>query len=240
MVSHDKRQGVKLLAVVVDRDREKHVTELFRKMHIHTGTAILARGSANSEILDFLGLGSADKTMLMSLAPAAKVNFALHTLFEKLKLSHPGKGIAFTLPLSGIGEALNHVLEEEVRELMCGEVEQEMEKEHGEIKHSLVIAVVNEGFSEDVMEAAREAGATGGTVVLARRVALDEEAVTIFGVEVDVEKEVVIILAAKETKRSIMQAISRKCGLRTEARGAVFSLPVDTVIGLNLTEPDGE
>ncbi|MDR2670846.1 MAG: hypothetical protein LBC26_03900 [Oscillospiraceae bacterium] len=233
MVGHDRRLGIKLLIVVVDRDKAKHVTELFRGMHVHTGMAILARGSANSEILDFLGLGSADKAMFLSLEPAAKVKLVLDTLFEKLKLSRPGKGIAFTLPLSGIGEALNHVMEEEAKECMRGEVENEMEKEHGEIRHSLIVTVVGAGFSEDVMEAAREAGATGGTVLLARRVALDEEAVTIFGVEVDVEKEVVVILAAKEAKRAIMQAISRKCGLRTEAKGAVFSMPVDAVIGLN-------
>ncbi|MDR0670708.1 MAG: hypothetical protein LBF64_00140, partial [Oscillospiraceae bacterium] len=208
MVGHDRRPGVKLLIAVVDRDRAKYVTELFRGMHIHTGMAMLARGSANSEMLDLLGLGSADKVMLLSLEPVAKVKFVLDTLFEKLKLSRPGKGIAFTLPLSGIGEALNHMLEEEARELMHGEVGNEMEKEHGEIRHSLIVTVVNAGFSEDVMEAAREAGATGGTIMLARRVALDEEAVTIFGVEVDVEKEVIVILAAKEAKRAIMQAIS--------------------------------
>jgi hypothetical protein len=81
------------------------------------------------------------------------------------------------------------------------------------------------------MEAARAAKATGGTVFHARRVGL-KEAETFFGVTIQPEKEVVMILAKRSYKQEIMQSITAKSGLQTEAKTVVFSLPVNDVIGL--------
>ena len=52
------------------------------------------------------------------------------------------------------------------------------------------------------------------------------------GAEMAEEKDIVLIVADSETKLAIMQAISEKCGIQTEAKGIVYSLPIDNVIGL--------
>ena len=98
--------------------------------------------------------------------------------------------------------------------------------------NDLVIAIVNQGYSSDLVDTAREAGALGGTVVNARGQA-HEGAVKFFGMSDQDEKEIVFILVNKENKVSIMRALSETHGLNTKAHGVVFSLPVDTIIGMD-------
>ena len=81
------------------------------------------------------------------------------------------------------------------------------------------------------MDAARSEGARGGTVLYARRVGM-EDMENVLGFTFQPEKEVVAILAPKTQKKTLMEAINRSAGLTTEARGILFALPVDDLIGL--------
>ncbi len=90
----------------------------------------------------------------------------------------------------------------------------------------LIFCVVNSGFSQNVMEAARAAGAKGGTVVRARGTA-NPESEEFFNITVQPEKEMVMILARKESKDDIMHAIYKACGPASDGQGLVFSLPVN-------------
>ena len=101
----------------------------------------------------------------------------------------------------------------------------------GEDAYQMVIAVVNQGYSEEVMAAARPAGATGGTVLHSRRVG-DGQTPAFWGISVQPEKEIVTILCRREEKTAVMQAIADKCGMRTQAQGIVLCVPVETVVGL--------
>ncbi|NLB29142.1 MAG: P-II family nitrogen regulator [Clostridiales bacterium] len=95
----------------------------------------------------------------------------------------------------------------------------------------LIITTVNSGYSDVVMEAARLAGARGGTILHARG-SVGEEMKKFFGVTIDPEKEVVLILTIRENRVAMMSAIKDAAGLKTEARGLSFSLPVDDVAGI--------
>ena len=93
-------------------------------------------------------------------------------------------------------------------------------------KYELVLCVVNAGFSQNVMEAARAAGAKGGTVVRARGTA-NPESEEVFNITIQPDKEIVMILTKKEIKDDIMHAIYKECGPASEGQGLVFSLPVN-------------
>lgn len=97
--------------------------------------------------------------------------------------------------------------------------------------YELVFAVVNSGFSGSVMDAARAAGATGGTVLRARGTA-NPDAEDFFGISIEPEKEIVMILASGETKDAILTAIYRECGLATAGQGIAFTLPVNKTVGI--------
>ena len=103
--------------------------------------------------------------------------------------------------------------------------------EENEIKCSLVVVIVNKGFSEQVMDSARANGATGGTILSGRGTG-GEKAKKFFSLSLQEEKEVVLILVKEEIRAEIMRAVSREVGLDTPGRGIVFSLPVEESLGL--------
>ena len=98
--------------------------------------------------------------------------------------------------------------------------------------YSLVIAILNRGFSDVAMSAARNAGAKGGTVISAKSFGLHEEE-TFFGISILPEKEVVMILTNDESKNAIMRAIIKHVGIETDGGGLIFSLPVTDVEGIS-------
>ena len=105
-----------------------------------------------------------------------------------------------------------------------------------EFAHECIVCIVNAGFSDTVMDAAKELGARGGTVVHARGTA-NLEAEKFFGITVQPEKEMVLILVPGEIKEDILHALYRTVGLQTPGQGIAFSLPVDGVVGLSQGEP---
>ena len=98
-------------------------------------------------------------------------------------------------------------------------------------KFELVIALVNTGFTELVMDAAREAGAHGGTVVHARGTG-NKEMEKRFGVVVTPDKEMVLILVNKKIGDKVLEAVYKQAGLQTKGQGIAFTLPVSDVVGL--------
>lgn len=97
--------------------------------------------------------------------------------------------------------------------------------------YELIVTIVNRGFTDDVMDAARSQGAGGGTVLHARGSGI-HEAEKFFGVSIQPEKEIVLVVVQRARKQAVMQAICTAAGLFTEGRGMSFSLPVDEVAGI--------
>ena len=99
-------------------------------------------------------------------------------------------------------------------------------------KHEVIMCIVNSGFSESVMDAARELGARGGTVIRGRGTA-NAEAEKLYGIAIQPEKEIVIILVDSSIKNGILHALYKKVGLETPGQGIAFALPVEDVVGLS-------
>ena len=104
-----------------------------------------------------------------------------------------------------------------------------------EYKYELIVSIVNAGFSESVMEAAKEAGARGGTVIHGRGTA-NKESEKFFGITVQPEKEVVLIVVSKDIKEKVLHALYKSVGLDTRGQGLAFSLPVDGAVGFTPAE----
>ena len=99
-------------------------------------------------------------------------------------------------------------------------------------EHEVIFCIVNAGFSDAVMDAAKEFGARGGTVIRARGTA-NAEAEKLFQIAVQPEKEIVMILVDAKIKNDILHALYQAVGLKTPGQGLAFSLPVDEVVGLS-------
>lgn len=98
-------------------------------------------------------------------------------------------------------------------------------------KYEVIIAIINEGFSDVVMDAARENGARGGTIAHARGTGT-KEIEKKYGIVITPQKEMIYILVNTKIRDQVMSAINKVAGIETKGQGIVFSLPVNDVSGL--------
>lgn len=227
--------SLKLVFFVVDWQRAKIVTDVFFEEKVRFHFTNIGKGTASSELLDLLGIGASEKAIITCLEQEVGVPVLMKEVRKKLHNYGPGAGIAFTIPLSAINDPVLLVFKqsihnnEKIAAAKSGQGVNMTEK----ISSDLIVCIVNQGNSGELMNTARAAGATGGTVLHARGSA-HEGAVKFFGISLQDEKEMILILSNREKKTAIMQAICEAHGLNSEARGIVFSLPVDNVMGLSL------
>lgn len=227
-MANDAKRSFQLLVLITTPKLADTAANLLRRDALPIQYRISAEGTASSDIMDMLGLGSVDKSILVSTIPKHYGEDVLDRLHGKLRLNTVNSGIAFTIPLTGASNLLLQLTQTVGNELGS---EGKDEMTMTEAKHTLVAAVVNRGFSEDVMNAARAAGARGGTVIHSRCIG-NEEATGVWGLSVQEEKEIILILSKAEVKLDIMRSITEMCGVNSKAQGVVFSLPVDSVMGL--------
>lgn len=231
MTGNYKKPAFQMLFLIATPKLVDKAVDLFQTENVPAQYITHSQGTASNEVMDMLGLDGVDKRILMSMMPRIVVPEILTKLQKKLHLGMPNTGIAFTVTMSGgsgrVLQLIETLIPEEKRALLEREESEAMENEY-----SMVLAIVNQGFSENVMNAARPMGASGGTVFHSRRVG-SEEATRFWKISVQQEREVVIILAKKDDKLPIMQAISKECGMQSKAQGIVFSLPVDGTVGLD-------
>lgn len=188
---------------------------------------ISAVGTAPNEMTDILGLGSPDKAIMITALSAFDSEQLMLTYKKQLRLGTIDSGIAFTIPISSASVLLLHIANKIQGTNNNGKEEKPMAS-----THSLIVATVDHGFSQEAMDAARTAGAGGGTVIHGHRVGNEQEA-SLWGLSFQEAKDIVLIVADNDSKNSIMTAISEKCGMKSEAKGMVISLPIDTVTGIN-------
>ena len=232
-MTYGAKLSLDLVFAICDRGKEKKIAPFFKSRDALFSLLGLGEGTASSKMLDYLGLGRVDKTFLLSVMPSGEARDVLAKIDDALDLKQPGHGIAFTLPVDGV------CVKEDVRAISCGEEGNGGNEVAQEYQHALIFAVANRGYSEEVMDAARAAKATGGTVIHGRGTA-PSGADKFFGVTLQPEREVIIILASRDAKDDIMKAIASKAGAGTPANAFTFCVPAGNVTGLQSYLPQAE
>ena len=212
--------GAVLMITITDRSRGEEFANWYQKQGIPRVMTTLGNGTATTEILNLLGLEATEKAVLFCVA--ARSPRLVRRAAKDLWLDVPGRGVLMTVPISSMGVAAKEYL------LQGQEAEEIMESKQ---THELVVAIAKQGHTDQVMNAARSAGATGGTVVHAKGAGTDL-AKKFFGVSIATERELVFILVKAENRKDIMKAIIAQAGVKTEAEAMVFSMPVSDIAGL--------
>ncbi|MEE0928707.1 MAG: hypothetical protein UIG59_05915 [Acutalibacteraceae bacterium] len=220
--------SLRLLLLITHSKFADKASKMFAKTEMPMHYKMNAVGTASSEMMDILGLGSSEKSIIASVLPKNLADDILKRLHKELRLGSVNSGIAFTAKLSAVSNLIVKMYENNNISVS----DRKDDSTVTESGYSLIAAIVNPGFSEEVMNVAREAGAGGGSVIHSRRIA-DETAVTSWGLDIQEEKEIVLIVTDVESKAAIMQAIGKSCGIHSEAKGFVLALPIETVIGLD-------
>lgn len=216
--------NMSLLVSVIERGRGDRVVEIAKAAGAGGSTVIMGRGAVQNSLLRFLCLGDLEKEIIFTLGtrdemqriiPALRyaaglckkrpsVGFLVDvTAFFRL----PGKGQPFSLPLNEKGSHMS--------------------------SHELICVIANTGYADDIMDSARKAGATGGTIVKARGTGTEKDG-SFFGITIVPEKEMVLIVVRNEQYEKILGAV-RNCPCLTETGvGIVFSLPVEDFFQLGM------
>ncbi len=224
--------NIYLMTTIVDRKIAEKYLKLYRENDLQVVFLTLGYGTASNEVMDYLGLDSVEKAVAMSVVEEETWITLKKQLQKKLQIDAPGGGIAFTVPLSSVGgkKPLQYLLEKE-------NYEKQEESTLKNTDRELIVVIAQQGYTDLIMDAAREAGAYGGTVIHAKGTGA-EVAEKFMGVTLAAEKEIVYIVSKKEEKNAIMKSIMEKAGLETKAKSICFSLPVTDTAGLRLLEDE--
>ena len=203
------------------------LTGVCEDMALPLNVTLSGRGTAVKSMLDVLGIESNLKRIMFSVANEEKTREFITRQKRQLHIGVPGHGIVIAVPVKSIGG---------------GKTVAYLRGEDGTAKYTpslnyayeLIFVIANEGRTDTVMNAARAAGARGGTVLHGKGTG-SEAAMKFLNISIADEKEVILIVAPTAEKTAIMSEILKKAGPDTDAKAIAFSLPTSAVAGFGFS-----
>lgn len=206
--------------------------EICRGLSVPLSVAFHAKGTAANSMLELLGMKNNEKRAAFSVCSREKTKQLIKAEREKMFIGMPGQGIIVSVPLKSIGGG-------KTVEYLNGKKEAAPSMPVLNPDYELIVVIANEGRTELVMDAARAAGATGGTVLHGKGTGTKSKE-NFFSVSIAREKEVLLIVAKSSQKKHIMQEIIKNAGAGMEANAIAFSLPVTEISGFKMTEEESK
>lgn len=196
-------ERMSMLVTIVERGSAPAMMRLYTQNQVFLHCQRPGRGTATSEIMDILGLGSSEKDILISYGTQETVERLMYRLGNDLHTSVRGGGIAFNLPLSGMNNLVAAAIRYQSNELRKEEGTMDMESKG---KNTLILVTCSRGCMEDV-----EAS---------------------YGLTLNEEREIVAIVVPTEIRNDVMEAVNAKHGLKSKSEGMLCSMAVDHMIHL--------
>lgn len=225
----DKR--AKLLIGIIGKEDEIRFTAAVNKCCTAASFSGVGHGTARTSYMSYFGFNEIEKRVVFSIIPEPLERNILTTIGQDLKLYLVGKGIAFTCPMSGISSIVEEAVLSSADRTDTQSSKNSTTKKEKETMHELVIAVVNQKYTDAAIDAARAAGATGATLFHTKSInnAKIEERM---GTPLPEQTDSIFFLTTEEFKVKIMEAVRDVAGLKTEGGAILFSLPVDQIVGI--------
>ncbi len=204
---------------IVNNHDGVRVSKLAKKSGIKGTTAFLGHGTMDSNLLDFLGINDIRKELVLMVSDEETANQAMEAISKSLKLQKPGRGIAFAFEVTRVLG---------VRDLKDMTAKREERKN---IMHEAIFIIVDKGEGENIIESAKKAGSQGATLINARGSGIHEQA-KLFGMVIEPEKEIILILSDTKKTEEIIEKISKDHHLEEPGRGILFTVDVSRTLGL--------
>ena len=213
---------------IVDRGRREDMVSVLEANRAQLILSLLGRGTAMKEHLLLYGLEATEKAVICTVAGGEQTRQIIKSAKRRLFIDIPGNGILMAVPVKSVGggRTLAYLTDNTVPDGGVPELK---------FDYELIVMVLNEGRTDMVMNAARRAGAGGGTVLHAKGTGA-KRGDKFFGVSLADEKEMIFIVSKSEEKAAIMRAIADDTGPGTPAGAICFSLPISAVAGLRVLE----
>ena len=220
-----------LLFTIIKRSDSKEYERFYRDHGVQVSYSLLGNGTAQAKTLSVLGIEKTEKTMLLTVVSGNTLKLLKRDLTLEMRIDLPNRGVAMAVPMSGIGgmRTLEYMTSGQLR---SANEFNDTEEKRMQSDYELIVAIYEKGYTDLVMDAAREAGARGGTTV--RGKGTGAGAAKFFGLSLAEEKEIVFIVSDQGKKKEIMRNIMQKAGLLAHA--LVFSLPVSETAGFRFAD----
>ena len=211
----------RLICCVVNMGSASKVLKVARKYGVKESVISIGKGTLNSRLLTLLKINEERKEIVSMIAETKVATEAIKGISKELAFEKPHHGIAFTHPVSGVFNSEHTTVENNIK---TNEVENNM--------YNAIYVIVERGNAEEVIEVANKAGARGGTIVNARGSG-SQETKKLFSIEIEPEKEKVIIIAKSELKDGIIEALKQHLNIDEPRNGIIYVLDVNEVYGLH-------
>ncbi len=219
-----KCKKFELLYVIVNRGMASKIIKQAKTQGVTGGTVFLGKGTIRNRLLAFLELNESRKEIVLIAAEQKVAKRAIASISQKFRFDKPNHGIAFSIPIT---EVLGS------DPLECDEpVEQEGDEN---TMYQSIIVIVDRGKAEAVIDAATRAGSMGGTIMNARGSGIHETS-TLFSMEIEPEKEIVLIISERHLTGEITSTIREDLEIDQPGNGIIFVQNVAEVHGLR-SEP---
>ncbi len=228
---------VKLLVSIINKEDEAKLTETLNRTATAIHFAGIGHGTARSSYMSYFGFNEIEKRVVFSLIPNYLEHTILNEIGRALRLYLLGRGIAFTMPLSGVSSIVEEAILSTPEKNDVKDSKHPVSKKEKSSMHELVIAVVNEKYTDEAIDAARHAGATGATVFHTRSTE-NQRAEQNMGTDLSEDTNSIFFLTTKEYKAKIMESLRDTVGLKTEGGAIIFSLPVGDIVGIGRFDGD--
>ena len=202
--------------------------KLCEEMGLPIVLSIPCRGTATKSMLDLLGMESKDRRLFITVASPEQTKQLIQEQRKRLYIDAPGNGITVSVPIKSVGGSKTLAF------LSNGQNVKGLPTLNYD--YELIMIIANQGATDQVMDAARLAGARGGTVVHGLGTG-SKNAEKFYKVSIAAEKEVILIVSAASQKAAIMKAIIEQAGPDTKAGAIAFSLPVSELAGFGIAQP---
>lgn len=206
---------------IVEQGKGKKLIKALQELKVRVNFQTVGYGTAPTEMLDIFGLGTKDKDVIISLGSEDYIKDMMSNFGEIFQSHSKYGGLMIVIDIVAAGRVLSEILN-----YPSQNTEKDTVKMKNEHHNNLILISVNEGFSEDVMQVARRAGATGGTVIKGRLADVEQFAEFVDAV-IDGEREMLFILAPDKVSKQIMEDVNAQFGISSEANGIIFALPTE-------------
>ncbi len=210
-----------LLSIVQRNNGQKLITNLNKK-NITLHFQSVGFGTAPTEMMDIFGLGTNSKDIVISIGAESTIKNMMADFGSNFASYSKYGGLMIVLKMSAanrlITEILNHNLPENKTK-----GDGAMKNEH---HNNLILISVNNGYADPVMEVAKKAGATGGTIIRGR-LADAEHLIELGQMDASEEREIICILAPSAVSHQIMEDVNKDFGISSKANGILCAVPTE-------------
>lgn len=215
-----ENMDLELLCIIVNYGIGSKIIKSAKQSGVSGGTVFLGKGTVRNHLLELLDLTDIRKEIILMISQKTTADNALEKINKEFQLYKPNHGIAFSTSVLGIIGARcyknNNVKE-------TGGVENTMYKG--------IFVIVDKGRAETAIEAATKVGSRGGTIINARGSGIHETN-RLFSMDIEPEKEIVLILSEDHLTQAIISSIREELKIEEPGNGIMFILDINKTYGL--------